>query len=88
MRQYSLDIGNEAKLRAEIVALKRELAAVKQEKAHLEILLETIAEHPKTQVYPMQIEIDQNKRSRQVAEITQADYFQQLLADVERLDRF
>lgn len=85
MRQYSLDIGNEAKLRAEIAALKRELASVKQEKAHLEILLENIAEHPKSQFYPLEIEIDQKKRSRQVAEITQADYFQQLLSEVDVL---
>ena len=75
----------ENKLRAEIAALKRELAAVKQEKAHLEILLETITEPPKSQFYQMQIEIDQNKRSHQVAAITQSDYFQQLLADVELL---
>ena len=39
MRQYSLDIATEDKLRAEIAALKRELASVKQEKANLEILL-------------------------------------------------
>lgn len=85
MRQSSLDIGTEDKLRAEIAALKRELAAVKQEKAHLEILLENITEHPKTQVYQMRIEIDQNKRSHQVAAITQSDYFRQLLAEVELL---
>ncbi len=85
MRQYSLDIGTEGKLRAEIAALKRELAVVKQEKAHLEILLETIIEPPKSQFYQMPIEIDQNKRSHQVAAITQSDYFQELLADVELL---
>jgi hypothetical protein len=76
---------SESKLRAEIATLKRELAAVKQEKAKLEILVETISGHSNAQVYPLQIEIDQNKRSRQVAEITQADYFQQLLAEVELL---
>ena len=85
MRQYSFDIATEDKLRAEIAALKRELASVKQEKANLEIWLETITNHPKSQVYQMQIEIDQNKRSHQVAAITQSDYFQQLLADIELL---
>ncbi|MFB2978950.1 hypothetical protein [Microseira sp. BLCC-F43] len=85
MRQYSLDIATEDKLRAEIAALKRELASVKQEKANLEILLENITNHPKSQVYQMQIDLDQNKRAHQVAAITQSDYFQQLLAEVELL---
>ena len=75
----------EAKLRADIAALKRELAAVKQEKAKLEILVETLSGHSNTQVYPLQIEIDQLKRSHQVAEITQSNYFQQLLAEVQLL---
>ena len=37
------------------------------------------------QVQQMQIEIDQSKRARQVAEITQTDYFQQLLEDADNL---
>jgi len=37
------------------------------------------------QVQQLQIEIDQSKRARQVAEITQTDYFQQLLEDAENL---
>ena len=75
----------EDKLRAEIAALKQELAAVKQEKAKLEILLGTLTERRNSEVYQMQIEIDQNKRSHQVAAIIQTDYFQQLLAEVEML---
>ena len=39
----------------------------------------------KRQVQELQVEIDQQKRSRQVAEITQTDYFRELQADVERL---
>lgn len=39
----------------------------------------------KRQVEALQIEIDQTKRARQVAEITQTDYFQQLQAEVETL---
>lgn len=39
----------------------------------------------KRQVRAMQIEIDQAKRARQVAEITQTDYFQTLQAEVEHL---
>ena len=39
----------------------------------------------KRQVREMQIEIDQAKRDRQVAEIVQTDYFQQLQAEVELL---
>lgn len=39
----------------------------------------------KRQVEKLQIEIDQGKRARQVAEITQTDYFQQLKAEVENL---
>ena len=75
----------EDKLRAIIAALKQELAAVKQEKAKLEILLGTLTERRNSEVYQMQIEIDQNKRSHQVAAIIQTDYFQQLLAEVEML---
>lgn len=39
----------------------------------------------KRRVQEMQIEIDQAKRARQVAEIVQSDYFQQLKAEVEQL---
>jgi PAS domain S-box-containing protein len=39
----------------------------------------------KQQVREMQIEIDQAKRARQLAEIVQTDYFQQLQAEVEQL---
>lgn len=39
----------------------------------------------KRQVEELKIEIDQSKRNRQVEEITQSDYFQQLKADAERL---
>nr|RNJ65132.1 MAG: MEKHLA domain-containing protein [Leptolyngbya sp. IPPAS B-1204] len=39
----------------------------------------------KQQVRDMQIEIDHAKRARQVAEIIQTDYFQQLQAEVEQL---
>ena len=39
----------------------------------------------KQQVREMQIEIDHTKRVRQVAEIVQTDYFQELQAEVERL---
>jgi PAS domain S-box-containing protein len=37
------------------------------------------------QVQQLQIEIDQSKRARQVAEITQTDYFQQLLEEADNL---
>lgn len=37
------------------------------------------------QVQQLQIEIDQSKRARQVAEITQTDYFKQLLEDADSL---
>ena len=39
----------------------------------------------KRQVQELQIEIDHAKRVRQVSEIVQSDYFQQLQAEVERL---
>jgi PAS domain S-box-containing protein len=39
----------------------------------------------KRQVEELQIEIDQQKRSREVAQITQTDYFQELQAAVENL---
>lgn len=39
----------------------------------------------KRQVQLLQIEIDERKRDRQVAEITQTDYFQQLQVEVDRL---
>lgn len=39
----------------------------------------------KRQVEELKIEIDQTKRDRQVEEIIQSDYFQQLKADAERL---
>ncbi|NJK53523.1 MAG: PAS domain S-box protein [Leptolyngbyaceae cyanobacterium SU_3_3] len=39
----------------------------------------------KRQVQEMQIEIDQAKRAKQVAEIVQSDYFQRLKAEVEQL---
>jgi CheY-like chemotaxis protein len=39
----------------------------------------------KRQVEELKIEIDQTKRDRQVEEIVQSDYFQQLKADAERL---
>ena len=39
----------------------------------------------KRQVQELRVEIDQQKRVRQVAEITQTDYFRELQADVERL---
>jgi PAS domain S-box-containing protein len=39
----------------------------------------------KQQVEELKIEIDQAKRDRQVQEITQSDYFQQLKADAERM---
>ena len=39
----------------------------------------------KRQLQELRVEIDQQKRVRQVAEITQTDYFQELQADVERL---
>jgi PAS domain S-box-containing protein len=39
----------------------------------------------KRQLVQMQIEIDRNKLARQVAAITQTDYFQELKAEVERL---
>jgi translation initiation factor 1 (eIF-1/SUI1) len=39
----------------------------------------------KRQVQEMRIEIDQARRAKQVTEIVQSDYFQQLQAEVERL---
>jgi CheY-like chemotaxis protein len=39
----------------------------------------------KLQVKELRIEIDQNKRARQVAEITQSDYFLELQAEIENL---
>ena len=40
----------------------------------------------KRQLQELRIEIDQQKRAREVAEITQADYFQDLQAEVGNLD--
>ncbi|MEA5506290.1 hypothetical protein VB735_24900 [Halotia wernerae UHCC 0503] len=74
--------------RAEIAALQQELAIVKQEKAELESLLKQKEEARKLQLQEMQIEIDLNKFARQITEITQTDYFQQLQIEVESLRNF
>lgn len=42
----------------------------------------------KQQLRELQIEIDQNKRVREVAAIVETDYFQQLQEEVERLRSF
>jgi hypothetical protein len=82
---------NQDKLRAEIAALKQELTEVKQRNAELEIIIDRMSQKSdaqtglKYQISPMQIEIDQNKRSRQVSAITQTDFFQQLLSEIELL---
>jgi hypothetical protein len=67
------------------MALKQELAVLKEEKAELESLVRTQEEARKLQVQEMQIEIDLSKLAHQVAEITQTEYFQQLQAEVEYL---
>ncbi|MBW4646506.1 MAG: hypothetical protein KME23_26525 [Goleter apudmare HA4340-LM2] len=72
-------------LSAEVAALQRELALIKQEKAELESLLKQQEETKKLQLQEMQIEIDLNKVAHQVAEITQTDYFQQLQIEIASL---
>ena len=42
----------------------------------------------KQQLKELKIEIDQNQRSRQVAEITEADYFQELMVEADNLRNF
>jgi two-component system, cell cycle response regulator len=42
-------------------------------------------QHLKHQVQQLRIEIDQERRAREVAEITESDYFQQLLGKAEEL---
>jgi|GEM_PF-7030197 len=85
---YSLE-DTQAQLRAEIGDMKRELAALKQEKAALELLLLTTkTEANKRQIQEMPIAINLDKIAHQVAEITQTDYFQQLQAEVESLRNF
>ncbi|MBD6619772.1 hypothetical protein FNW02_29160 [Komarekiella sp. 'clone 1'] len=75
----------EQNLRLEIAALQQELIIVKQQKAELENLLKQQEEARKIQLQEMQIEIDLNKLTHQVAEITQTDYFQELQIEVESL---
>ncbi|BAU05843.1 hypothetical protein CEN41_22810 [Fischerella thermalis CCMEE 5330] len=72
-------------LKAEVVALQQELAIVKQQKAELENLLKQQEEARKIQVQEMQIEVNLNKLTHQIAEITQTDYFQQLQREIESL---
>ncbi|KYC43620.1 hypothetical protein WA1_00130 [Scytonema hofmannii PCC 7110] len=64
-------------------SLRAEIKALKQEKAELENLLRTKEETRKLHSQEIQIEIDLNKLTQQVAEITQTDYFQQLQIEVE-----
>lgn len=58
---------------------------------YFEGIAEDISDHKREeaalrrQVQQMQVEIDQRQRDCQVAEITQSDYFQELLLEVERL---
>ncbi|MDQ6645382.1 MAG: HAMP domain-containing protein, partial [Chloroflexota bacterium] len=45
----------------------------------------TREQHLQRQVQQLRIEIDQERRTREVAEITESDYFQQLLGKAEEL---
>ncbi|WP_416668998.1 hypothetical protein [Egbenema bharatensis] len=73
-----------SRLQAEVIALRRELATLKQEKSALRTRLEEI-QTLKPQGQGMQIAIDHTKRVQQVAEIVRTDYFKQLQVEVERL---
>lgn len=68
-----------------VVTRDDELGRLARVFRHMVQDLQQREENLKQQVVELQIEIDQAKRSRQVAEIIQTDYFQELQSEVERL---
>ncbi|KAF3883847.1 MULTISPECIES: hypothetical protein [Nostocales] len=69
-------------------SLRAEIKALKQEKAELESLLRMQLETGKSQIQEIQIEIDLDKLTDRVAEITQTESFQQLQAEGEYFRNF